>query len=206
MARIGKEDIFYTLLKEFSDELLEAAELYRDIVCGYPDTFSRIPQMKVMETECDERVKAIMGKLYTSFITPFEREAISDLTLALDDVIDCMNGVTKRLDLFNIQETRDEAPQLAELTLLCVKEVHDLIYLLPNYKKEPRVLEIASKISNMEDEGGTVYEAALRRLFREEEKGKVTVAWLRLLDRMENTMHACDHVAAIVRSVVLKSA
>ena len=76
----------------------------------------------------------------------------------------------------------------------------------PNYKKEPRVLEIASKISNMEDEGGTVYEAALRRLFREEEKGKVTVAWLRLLDRMENTMHACDHVAAIVRSVVLKSA
>ena len=95
MARIMKEDIFYTLLKEFSDELLEAAELYRDIVCGYPDTFSFIPQMKVMETECDERVKTIMGKLYTSFITPFEREDISDLTLALDDVIDCMNGVTK---------------------------------------------------------------------------------------------------------------
>jgi uncharacterized protein Yka (UPF0111/DUF47 family) len=206
MARIGKEDIFYTLLKQFADELLEAAEAYRDIVCGYPDTFARIPQMKVMETDCDERVKTIMSELYTSFITPFEREDISDLALALDDVIDCMNGVTKRLDLFNIHETRDEAPQLAELTLACVKEVHELIYLLPNYKKEPRVLELASKISNIEDEAGTVYEAALRRLFREDEKGRVTVAWLRLLDRMESTMHACDHVAAIVRGVVLKSA
>lgn len=206
MARIKKEDIFYTLLKELSDKILEAAEEYANIVCNYPDSFSRVPQMKVYENECDEEVKRIMEKLYTSFITPFEREDISDLTLALDDIIDDMNGVVIRLDLFNIQEMRDEAPQMAELTLRCVQEVREMIQLLPNYKKDRRVMEHAAVISKIEDEGDTVYENALRRLFREKENGRNAVSWLREFDRMEGTLDACDRVAYIVRGVVMKSA
>ncbi len=206
MARIKKEDIFYTLLKEFSDKILEAAEEYTNIVCNYPDSFSRVPQMKVYENECDAEVKQIMERLYTSFITPFEREDISNLAIALDDIVDDMNGVVIRLDLFNIQEMRDEGPQMAELTLRCVREVREMIQLLPNYKKDRRVMEHASVISKIEDEGDTVYENALRRLFREPDNGRKAVSWLREFDRMEGTLDACDRVAYIVRGVVMKSA
>jgi uncharacterized protein Yka (UPF0111/DUF47 family) len=206
MARIKKEDIFYTLLKEFSDKILEAAEEYTNIVCNYPDSFSRVPQMKVYENECDAEVKQIMERLYTSFITPFEREDISNLAIALDDIVDDMNGVVIRLDLFNIQEMRDEGPQMAELTLRCVREVREMIQLLPNYKKDRRVMEHASVISKIEDEGDTVYENALRRLFREPDDGRKAVSWLREFDRMEGTLDACDRVAYIVRGVVMKSA
>jgi uncharacterized protein Yka (UPF0111/DUF47 family) len=206
MARIKKEDIFYTLLKEFSDKILEAAEEYTNIVCNYPDSFSRVPQMKVYENECDAEVKQIMERLYTSFITPFEREDISNLAIALDDIVDDMNGVVIRLDLFNIQEMRDEGPQMAELTLRCVREVREMIQLLPNYKKDRRVMEHASVISKIEDEGDTVYENALRRLFREPDDGHKAVSWLREFDRMEGTLDACDRVAYIVRGVVMKSA
>lgn len=206
MARIKKEDIFYTLLKEFADKLLEAAEEYKNIVCNYPDSFSRVPQMKVYENECDAEVRRIMEKLYTSFITPFEREDISELTVALDDIADDMNGVVTRLDLFNIQEMREEGPQMAELTLRCVQEVREMIHLLPNYKKDRRVMEHAAVISKIEDEGDTVYENALRRLFREKDNGRNAVSWLREFDRMEGTLDACDRVAYIVRGVVMKSA
>jgi uncharacterized protein Yka (UPF0111/DUF47 family) len=151
-------------------------------------------------------VKQIMERLYTSFITPFEREDISNLAIALDDIVDDMNGVVIRLDLFNIQEMRDEGPQMAELTLRCVREVREMIQLLPNYKKDRRVMEHASVISKIEDEGDTVYENALRRLFREPDDGHKAVSWLREFDRMEGTLDACDRVAYIVRGVVMKSA
>ena len=51
-----------------------------------------------------------------------------------------------------------------------------------------------------------VYENALRVLFREDEtRGKESLAWLRLYDRMEHCLDACDEAAGVVRNVVLKS-
>ncbi|QOY61098.1 DUF47 domain-containing protein [Thermophilibacter immobilis] len=207
MARAKKEDVFYTMLKDFAALITETAEEYTNIIHDFPDSMSRIPQMKVYETTCDERVKAIMEKLYDSFITPFDREDISDLALAMDDVTDAMYGVTMRLDLFNLQDRRIEAEQIADLTLTAVREMQEMIGHLPNYQKDEVVMEKAINVGNIEDQGDTVYQTALRRLFHEDEGlgGKYAVTWLRIFDRMEYCLDACDDVSKIVREVVMKS-
>ena len=210
MARIKKEDEFYTLLKEFAALIVETSEEYAGIVHDFPNSMSRIPQMKVFETNCDERVKTIMGKLYTSFITPLDREDISDLALAMDNVTDAMYGVTMRLDLFNLSDMRLEAEQIADLTVRAVKEMQEMINRLPEYNKKPEpVMEKAISLVDIEDEGDTVYQNSLRRLFREEDAaadGKYAVTWLRIFDRMEQVLDACDDAAGIVRAVIMKSA
>lgn len=147
MARAKKEDVFYTMLKDLAALITETAEEYASIVHGFPETVSRVPQMKVYETTCDERVKAIMEQLYDSFITPFDREDISDLALAMDDVTDAMYGVTMRLDLFNLQDMRIEAEQIADLTLTAVREMQEMIDHLPNYQKDEVVLEKAINVA-----------------------------------------------------------
>ena len=136
-----KEDVFYTMFREFGDKIVEAAEEYAVIMGGYPETAARIPQMKVYERECDEKVQHIMKELYASFVTPFEREDISDLALRLDDIVDGMNSVAERLDLFNVDDTRKEATQLAELTLRACKTVQEMLSVLSDYKKDPTVME-----------------------------------------------------------------
>ena len=209
MARIKKEDEFYTLLKDFAGLIAETAEEYAAIVHDFPNSMSRIPQMKVYETNCDERVKTIMSKLYTSFITPLDREDISDLALAMDNVTDAMYGVAMRLDLFNMQDMRLEAEQIADLTVRAVGELQEMINRLPNYNKQPEpVMEKAISVGDIEDEGDTVYQNALRRLFHEDKDiaGKYAVTWLRIFDRMEQVLDACDDAAGIVRAVIMKSA
>ena len=210
MARMKKEDEFYTLLKDFAALIVETSEEYAGIVHDFPKSMSRIPQMKVYETNCDERVKTIMTKLYTSFITPLDREDISDLALAMDNVTDAMYGVTMRLDLFNLQDMRLEAEQIADLTVRAAKELQEMINRLPEYNKKPEpVMEKAICVGDIEDEGDTVYQNALRRLFREDETaadGKYAVTWLRIFDRMEQVLDACDDAAGIVRAVIMKSA
>ncbi|WP_455139822.1 DUF47 domain-containing protein [Thermophilibacter sp.] len=208
MPRIKKEDEFYTMLKEFAALIVEAAEEYHDIVCEFPESKSRIPHMKVYESTCDERVKAIMEKLYVSFITPIDREDISDLALAMDDVCDAMYGVAVRMDLFNLSDQRLEANQISELTVRAVREMQEMIDHLPNYKKDRVVMEKALAVGSIEDEGDTVYQTALRRLFSDEEKagGKYAVTWLRIFDRMELCLDACDHVSGIVRDIIMKDA
>lgn len=208
MPRIKKEDEFYTMLREFAALITEAAQEYSAIVDAFPETKSRIPQMKVYESNADERVKAIMGKLYVSFITPIDREDISTLALAMDDVVDSMYGVAVRMDLFNLSDLRLEAKQIAALTLHAVQEMQVMIDHLPDYKKDRLVLEKAIEIGSVEDEGDTVYQQALRRLFSDEEdaSGKYAVSWLRIFDRMELCLDACDHVAGIVRDIIMKDA
>lgn len=208
MPRIKKEDEFYTMLKEFAALIEEAAEEYHGIICDFPDSMSRIPHMKVYESTCDERVKAIMAKLYTSFITPIDREDISSLALAMDDVVDSMYGVAVRLDLFNISDLRLEAKQISELTVRAVQEMREMIDHLPDYKKDRIVMEKALAVGSTEDEGDTVYQTALRRLFSDEEdaSGKYAVTWLRIFDRMELCLDACDRVSGIVRDIIMKDA
>jgi len=206
MPRVKKEDIYYTLLKQLAKVLVDAGEEYVNIMSGYPDTFARLPRMKMLETLADETVRDIMTRLYTSFITPFDREDIGELALAMDDVVDHMEAATIRLDLFNVREMRSEAVELSKLTLTAVQEIQEMIEHLPDYKHDEMVMKKAIAVGHVEDGGDEVYENALRALFREEEtRGKESLAWLRLYDRMEHCLDACDHAAGVVRNVVLKS-
>lgn len=210
MAHAKKEDVFYTLFKQFGDELVSAAEDYDKLINSFPETDSLIPIMKLHEDRCDECVKQIMQELYSSFITPFDRNDISELALKLDDICDSMSGVAIRLNLFNTSGTNSNARQLADLALAAVREVKEMLDRLPEYKKDPEVMRKAISIGHIEDEGDAVYESALYGLFHSESiddarRGHV-VAWLRIFDRMEGTLDACDHAAGIVRSIVMKSA
>ena len=206
MCALKKEDQFFTLIKNYAQIAVDAAEEFVQIFNGYPDTASRIPQLKVYESAGDDVCKTIMDKLYTSFITPIDREDIASLALAIDDVLDEMHDVAIRLDLFNAQGMRVEAKQMAELTRTAVVEMRDMLDRLPNYKDDPTVRDKARMVSNIEDEGDAVYESALYRLFHEKASGRESLVWLRIFDRMEQTLNAVNHVATIVRSVVIKSA
>lgn len=206
MARKKTEDPFYTMLRDLAKTIEDAARTYASILDNYPESGSHIPQMKVYENECDEKVSRIMKELYASFITPFERGDISDLALAMDDIVDDMNAVATDLDLYNVREMRREGAQMGELTLRAMQEVYEMIDRLPDYKKDPIVMEKAIGIGHIEDEGDAVYQNATRRLFLDEENGRYTVTWIRLFDLMESTLDACDSAAGVVRSVVMKGA
>ena len=97
MARMKKEDPFYTKLKDFAAAIEECAVDYEKLIRGYPETEIMIPQMKLHESECDQRVQAIMKELYTSFITPFDRNDVMDLALKMDDVVDNMKDEARSL-------------------------------------------------------------------------------------------------------------
>ena len=200
-----KEDVFYTLLKRIAEEIEEASKEYVEIVRDFPESMARIPRMKVHETTTDELVKEIHQHLYTSFITPFDREDISDLALRLDDIVDAMETVTTRLDLYNMSNMRPEAIEMAELTVKAVYELRQVIERLPNYKRDEQLMHHAIAVSRTEDGGDRVYQNALRRLFTEEDAGKVLVTWMRIFDNMELCLNSCDWAAGVVRSVVMKS-
>lgn len=206
MARKKKEDEFYTLLKQLAGQLKRSADIYAHIVDTFPAATAEVTEMKVIETDADKVVKEIMEKLYSSFITPIDREDLSNLTTAMDNVCDDLNKLAMRFDLFNVTELRPETPRLARLITLAVDEMQVMFEHLPDYQDDPQVMKSAIRISDIEDEGDDLYHTALYRLFHEDADDRTYTVWLRLFDRMEGVLDDCDHVANEVRNVVMKSA
>ena len=206
MARMKKEDAFYTMLKQLVATIEDAAVEYERVIAGYPETISSTPQIKVYETECDEQVKKIMEELYKAFITPFDREDIAAIAREMDEVIDNMEGVSARFELYQVTEMREDAIAMCDLTLEAVRELDLMFEAFPNFKKDKTVDEHALRVNDIEDKGDVVYRQALAKLFREDLDALEVVKWRELLSKQEHALDACKNVANAVSGVVMKNA
>jgi chromosome segregation ATPase len=132
--------------------------------------------------------------------------ALQTLTKRMDDIVDYMEAAASRLDLFAVEEMRPEAQRLAQITVQVVGELAKILDRLPNFKKDPSVMELALGVDVIEDEGDAVYKTALADLFREGVATLEIMKWSRIFDRMELAIDACEHACDIVQGVVMKNA
>ena len=93
-----------------------------------------------------------------------------------------------------------------QLIVSAINEICEVIDLLPNFKKDPSVMELALGVDVIEDEGDAVYKTALADLFREDVATLEIMKWSRIFDRMELAIDACEHACDIVQGVVMQNA
>ncbi|MCH3968325.1 MAG: DUF47 family protein [Atopobiaceae bacterium] len=201
-----KQDAFYTLFSELSAMTVEAAELFRGIVREYPDSESRVPEMKEYELKCDEKAKQLFEELDNSFVTPFDREDIDALIRMMDDIVDNMQGVALRYQLFAVTRSIPAALEMADLILSATQDIDKLFRRLPNYKHDDKMTKIALRVGATEDKGDVVYHDALGALFHDETEPLKVIKWKTLLDKMEDTLDSCKDVSVVIQGVVMKNA
>ena len=208
MSRVRKkEDLFYSLLEDLCDELDRSGEAYLDIFESYPDGIEKIHTMKNIETGCDDKVHTLLTKLYESFITPFDREDINELALKMDDVVDDMENISRRLEIFHVGSMRPEAVELARLTDQGTTELRKMFAHLSNFKRDPVVMEQTHRIHEIEDQADDVYHDAIARLYNENDAPAThLLKWNTIFNHMEDTIDAIKLVSTIVSDVVLKNA
>ena len=201
-----REDVFFQLFRDFSTKILEAGETYSKLVHDYPDSAYHIPLMKDYEVAGDACVRSILTELSTSFITPFDREDINLIAREMDEVVDNMEGVSARFELYRVTEMREDAVSLCDLTVECIRELDKMFDAFSHYKKDNRVDEHAVRVNDIEDKGDIVYRQALAKLFREDLAPLEVVKWRELLSKQEHALDACKNVANLVSGVVMKNA
>ncbi len=208
MSRVGKkEDLFYGLLLDLSKQIQKTGVLYQKLFDEYPDSIPHIPEAKRLETDCDKMVGELLAQLYESFITPFDREDLNALALKMDDIVDDMENIARRLQIYHVGTMRPEAVELAHLARQATDELVALFECFPRFKKDPELMDHVHQIHLIEDHGDDVYHSAIARLYEENEAPAThLLKWNTIFNRMEDTIDAIKDVASIVSSVVLKNA
>jgi predicted phosphate transport protein (TIGR00153 family) len=99
---VPKDHSFYPLFEEDAKNLVKATELLKELMSTSEyENHERInKEIKEVEHIGDDITDRTYLQLNKSFITPFDREDIHELTAHIDDVVDSINGVSRRICLY----------------------------------------------------------------------------------------------------------
>jgi hypothetical protein len=97
---LPREEDFFVLFSKQADNIQMGAKALLQMLEHYTGVPEQVQSIKAIEHDGDEITHSIFTKLNQSFVTPFDREHIHELTSQLDDVIDLIDAAASRFVLF----------------------------------------------------------------------------------------------------------
>lgn len=189
------------------DYSCQAAEILKNTLT-YFDTDKlndRLKDVHGVEHAADLGKHEMMSELARAFITPIEREDILELMQELDDVTDDIEDVLIRTYIFHILSIREDALRFADIISRCCGEMLKMMKEFRDFRKSKTIHEMIVAINDLEEEGDRLYTEAVRRLFMHSKDPIELMVWREIFDRMEKCCDACEHVANIVESIIMKN-
>ena len=205
MAKNGSEyfDSFVTLVEKScqASQFLHSALLNFD-----PKTIQAdMEAMHEIEHAADEEKHEMMTRLVKEFVTPIEREDIILLANEIDEVTDKIEDVIIRIYMYNIQEILPEVLIFTDVIVRCCNALEIAMKEFSNFRKSKTLHQCIIDVNTMEEEGDALYIKAMRTLYCEAKGGVHVAAWSETFDRLEDCCDACERVANILESVVMKN-
>jgi predicted phosphate transport protein (TIGR00153 family) len=202
-----KENKFFLLLHDMSETILIAANLIVECVqvSSRSDAAEYYKRIKDLEHQADAIQNKIFEELNNTFITPFDREDINNLSSTMDDIIDLINSCSKRIMLYNPKQIPASATTLAELVRDSASALLLAIEELDSFKKRPeKIKDYCAQLEVIEKKADDVYEHFLINLF-ENEKDAVEIIKLKdILHELEKAADAAQAVGKIIKTVIIK--
>ena len=98
---------FYDLFAQSAQHLVNGAALLAEMLADGSDREAIAQQMRDAEHQADESTHAIIRRVNTTFITPFDREDIYNLASGLDDVMDFMEEAVDLVLLYEVERAAE---------------------------------------------------------------------------------------------------
>jgi hypothetical protein len=147
-----------------------------------------------------------MYQLNRTFITPFDREDITLLAHALDDVIDLIHAAADTMLLYKVKTPGLRARELADIIVQIVGVVEQAIPQLRHRGDVQQMLNYCVEINRLENVADKIYRAALTELFDNSMEIAEVIKWREIYQQMENATDKCEDVANVLEGVALKHA
>ncbi len=199
---LPREDEYFTLFSQVTEKIQEASTALVEMMHDNSANFeAHCRRIKDAEHACDELTHTITTKLNKSFITPFDREDIFTLIVALDDVCDYVDAGARAVLMYGITEISDHAKHLTKVIQSQAMEIHSAISML---SKPDGMNQHIVEIHRLENEADDVYFRAIGALFSNTTDALTVIKWKELYEILENATDRCETVANIIESVILK--
>ena len=203
---LPREDSFFDKFEAHARLLVKAAEALRDLLNGGEDMAAAGAAVIAHEEAADEVTRSVFLAIRRTFITPFDRADIRELTTSLDDAIDQMQKTAKSISLFELtsfqkemRELGDLAIQASYLTLEATELLRDLAH---NAARLNAINEAVTRIENRSDE---VHDAGKKALFaKSQDRPMDYIAGADILDHLEKVIDRIEDVSNGISGILIE--
>jgi uncharacterized protein len=206
---IPQDARFFDLFNRSAENTLEGARLLDDPLNNYVDIERKARHLKDIEHTGDEITHEVFGALHRTFVTPIDREDISNLASSLDDVIDWIEEVGRRIHLYHIDEPTPIARQLSKVILEQAEQIARAVPLLENRREVESLQRCTQEIHRLEKEADDLLAGAIAHLY----DGVTTVPelikamrWNDVYELLEDATDKSENVATVLSNIALKNA
>ena len=199
------ESAFYAFFSQAADNIVRGAEILSELSLPEPDVHSISDRLRDIEHDNDEVTHAMLSKLNSTFVTPFDREDIYRLGSTLDDVMDHMEAAGNLVYLYGLSQLPALPREMHELIEVISKSATLTAQAMPRLRALNHDLEAYWIEQNrLENEGDHAYRMLLVRLFSGEYDALTVMKLKEVADELEAAADAFEHVANTVETIAVK--
>ena len=192
---------FYDLFTISAQHIVTGAGLLAEMITEGSDREDVAKRMREAEHICDENTHAIVRKVNSSFVTPFDREDIYSLASGLDDVMDDLDEVVDLILLYEVVTLPAEFLTLVEVIQRCAEITAGA---MPNVRTMTGLDEYWIEINRLENAGDKSYRRTLAKLFSGDFKAIEVLKLKDIVESLEGAIDAFEKVANIVEQIAVK--
>ncbi len=204
----GRGYNYFEAFEEISAISVRAAASLRTIFQNYrheelPDNLVLMHQL---EHDADEKKHAMMQILYKDFLPPIEREDIIELAHMMDDMIDSIEDVIVKFDMFQLSQPTPDMMNFIDIVCQCTKAQDKVIREFHNFKKsKDNIVANIIQVNHLEEKGDALYTASVKNLFRMNDSSSAMYALTQIYRQLERCCDACESAANTVEGIILKN-
>lgn len=201
-----RKTLFYDLLEESTRNLSDAVELLSTLAQQdiKEDRDAIVHQIDELEHNGDRVTLQIYKELSTTFITPIDAEDIHSLASALDDVMDRIEGIATRIQLYKIESLPASFLEMISILSKAIQHLNGTIPLLRELQKTNSIVDRCVEIHLLEDEADIIYHKTIAKLFSSPDNLLENLKLKEIITGLEWATDSCERVANYIEHVVLK--
>jgi predicted phosphate transport protein (TIGR00153 family) len=197
-----QDNSFYELFAATGGILVEATTVLAEVIGSDQTRREELAQrMEEIEHAGDESAHAVMRRLNSSFVTPFDREDIYQLASRLDDCLDLMQAA---VDLMVLYRVGTLPAAVSELVQVLTRQAELTADAMPRLRSLSDLADYWVEINRLENQADSVYRRLLVKLFDGEYDAIEIMKHKEIIETLEEAADAFEHVAHTVETIAVK--
>jgi uncharacterized protein len=206
---VVKENKFYPFYTNLAETINSASLLLLKMfdVDNKSEREGLLKAIKKYETEGDVITKTIFEELYTSFVTPFDREDMNKLASEMDTFMDLIYDSSKRIVLFNPKSLDNNLKEIAEYIRKDSEELLAIVNVLSNLRNQIDFAKAkCNVIKDIEHSVDEIYDNYMSHIFSNEKDPIELIKNKSIVQVLEDTTDSAKTIADVIRTLIVKMA
>jgi predicted phosphate transport protein (TIGR00153 family) len=208
-AMMPKETRFFDMFSSHAETLVGGAEVMSRMFAGTESIEAACRQIADFEQQADDVTRDVLHAVRRTFITPFDRSAITGLISSMDDAIDEMQKTAKAITLFEVEKFESEMREMSALAEQAARLVMEAVPLLRSIGRNHGQLDsLTERIVHLEEDADHLHEAGLKELFRAKRDTNAMdfIVGREIYSHLERVLDRFEDVANEIQGIVIDHA